>query len=93
MLRYSAALGSPHRNNVLREVLAGKRRWTLADCQNDAGLFGASVIQPLRELKYEGIVGALNETEVREGDRSRIIAVEILGKIAPPPGADHRLDR
>ncbi len=86
MLRYSAALASPHRNNVLSEVLAGKRRWTIADCHDDERLFQATVVRPLRELKYEGIIWALSETEVHVADRSQITAVEILGKIARPAG-------
>lgn len=39
-----------------------------------------NVVRPLRDLKYEGIIPALSETEVPVGDRNQINAIEIIGR-------------
>jgi hypothetical protein len=39
------------------------------------------VVEPLRQLKYDGVIQALSEIESRENGAAQVIAVHIIGAV------------
>jgi hypothetical protein len=69
-----------YREQILAEIREGKRSWSCA-ATGDYGVFRAQVVEPLRQLKYDGVLKALSEVESRENGPTRIIAVHIIGAV------------
>jgi hypothetical protein len=72
---------SPFRKEVLAQVLDGKRIWSNAETRGDHDVFYTQIVTPLRELKYDGVIDALNEIEYSIDGDTHIIGVEIIGGI------------
>ena len=72
---------SPYRKQILAQVLDGKRSWSNADVGGDFDDFKTQVVDPLRELKYEGIIETLDEIEFPIDGDLHICGVEIIGAI------------
>jgi hypothetical protein len=71
---------SSYRQRILAEIRQGKRSWRYAP-SGDYDVFRAQVIEPLRQLKYDGVIQALSEVESRENGLARVIAVHIIGTV------------
>ena len=69
-----------YRQQILAEIADGKRSWSYAP-SGDYEIFRTQVVEPLRQLKYDGIIQALSEVESRENGTTRVIAVHIIGPI------------
>jgi hypothetical protein len=69
-----------YRQQILAEIRDGKRSWSYAP-GGDYGVFRTQVIEPLRQLKYDGVIQALSETESRANGTPRVIAVHIIGAV------------
>jgi hypothetical protein len=39
------------------------------------------VVEPLRQLKYDGVIQALSEVETHDNGTTRVIAVHIIGVV------------
>jgi hypothetical protein len=75
---------SPHRREILRQILEGKRVWSYAEIGRDFDVFKREVVLPLRELKHAGIIGKLSEVEAPVRGSVQITAVEVGGTINHP---------
>jgi hypothetical protein len=73
-------MSSTYKEQILAEIRGGKRSWTFAP-SGDYDVFRTRVIEPLRQLKYDGVIRALSEEESRENGMSRVIAVHIIGVV------------
>jgi hypothetical protein len=74
------AMTSPYRQQILAEIRDGRRSWSYAPSR-DYDVFRTQVIEPLRQLKYDGVIRALSEIESRENGTTRVIAVDIIGAV------------
>jgi hypothetical protein len=59
----------------------GKRSWSCAEMGGDFAAFRRQVVEPLRQLKYDGIIAALSEIESSVDGTIQIIAVHIIGEV------------
>ena len=73
-------MSSSYRQQILAEIRAGKRSWSYAPT-GDYDVFRTQVIEPLRQLKYDGVIQALSEVESRENGTTRVVTVHIIGAI------------
>jgi hypothetical protein len=73
-------MSSTYKEQILTEIRDGKRSWTFAP-SGDYDVFRAQVVEPLRQLKYDGVIRALSEVESRENGMGRVIAVHIIGVV------------
>lgn len=73
---------SRYETQILAQIRHGKRSWSCADRGGDFAVFRREVIEPLRQLKYKGIIQALSEVEVPMTGKMEIIAVSIIGTIS-----------
>jgi hypothetical protein len=73
-------MSSSYRQQILAEIREGKRSWSYAP-GGDYDVFRTQVIEPLRQLKYDGVIQALSEVESRENGMTRVIAVHIIGVV------------
>jgi hypothetical protein len=69
-----------YRQQILAEIREGKRSWSYAP-SGDYDVFRTRVVEPLRQLKYEGVIQALSEVESPANARTRVIAVHIIGAV------------
>jgi len=69
-----------NRPQILAEIRDGKRSWSYAP-GGDYEVFRTQVVEPLRQLKYDGVIQALSEIESRDNGRTRVIAVGIIGAV------------
>ena len=69
--RYEAA--------ILAQIRDGKRTWSYADRGKDFEAFRREVVEPLRQLKYAGVVSALSEIQATVAGYERITGVHIIG--------------
>lgn len=75
-------MSSPFRHAVLERILEdNKRIWSIAEVGGDAALFFNRVVQPLRELKREGVIATLSEITATIGGKVIVTGVEIIGPI------------
>jgi DNA-binding transcriptional regulator YhcF (GntR family) len=73
---------SPYRRSVLERILEdNKRLWSIAEFGGDADLFLSRVVEPLRELKREGVIVTLSEIVATIGGKVMVIGVEVIGPI------------
>jgi len=72
---------SPYQKEILAQVLDGKRSWSNAEVNGDFDVFKTRVVDPLRELKYEGVIEELEEIRFAIDGESHIAVVEIIGAI------------
>lgn len=70
------------RTRILAEIRQGKRSWSNAEMGGDFDVFRTRVVEPLRQLKYEGIIPALSEVESSIEGTTQIIAVHLIGAIS-----------
>jgi hypothetical protein len=73
-------MSSTYKQQILAEIREGKRSWTFAP-SGDYDVFRTQVIEPLRQLKYDGVIRALSEEESRENGMPRVVAVHIIGVV------------
>jgi hypothetical protein len=73
-------MSSSYRQQILTEIRHGKRSWSFAPSGN-YDVFRAQVVEPLRQLKYDGVIQALSEVESRENGTTRVIEVHIIGAV------------
>jgi VCBS repeat-containing protein len=69
-----------YRQQILAEIRDGKRSWSYAP-SGDYEVFRTRVVEPLRQLKYDGVIQALSEIESRDNGTTRVIAVQIIGAV------------
>lgn len=74
-------MASPYRTQILAQIRDGKRSWSHAELGAGFAAFRSEVVEPLRQLKYEGIVPALSEVESPVDGNVQITAVHIIGVI------------
>jgi hypothetical protein len=67
---------------ILAQIREGKRSWSCAEMSGDFDVFRTRVVEPLRQLKYKGIIPALSEVESSDSGTTQIIAVHIIGAIS-----------
>jgi hypothetical protein len=75
-------MSSSYRQQILAEIRKGKRSWSYVP-SGDYDVFRTQVIEPLRQLKYDGIIQALSEVETPVNSTARVIAVHIIGPVDP----------
>jgi hypothetical protein len=73
-------MSSSYRQQILAEIRGGKRSW-LYPPSGDYDVFRTQVVEPLRQLKYDGVIQALSEVESRVNGTTRVIAVHIIGTV------------
>lgn len=73
-------MSSPYRQQILAEIRNGKRSWSYAPDGN-YDVFRTQVVEPLRQLKYDGVIKALSEVESRFDGTTRVIEVHIIGAV------------
>jgi hypothetical protein len=73
-------MSSSYREQILAEIREGKRSWSFSP-SGDYNVFRAQVVEPLRQLKYDGVIPALSETESNDNGRTRVIATSIIGLV------------
>jgi hypothetical protein len=73
-------MSSSYRQQILAEIRDGKRSWSFAPT-GDYHVFRTQVVEPLRQLKYDGVIRALSEIESRENGATRVITVHIIGAV------------
>jgi hypothetical protein len=71
---------SSYRQQILAEIRAGKRSWLYA-ATGDYEVFRRQIVEPLRQLKYDGIIQALSEVESPENGTPRVVAIHIIGTV------------
>ena len=71
---------SSYRQQILAEIRAGKRSWSYAP-GGDYEVFRTKVVEPLRQLKYDGIIQALSEVESPVDGTTQVVAVHIIGTV------------
>ena len=74
-------MAARYQAQILAQIRDGKRFWSSAERGNDLDVFRSEVVEPLRQLKYTGVIRALSETEAIVAGRERITGVEIIGGI------------
>jgi hypothetical protein len=78
-------MASPYRTQILAQIRVGRRSWSHAEVAGDCAAFRTQVVEPLRQLKYDGIVQALSEIESSREDRIHITCVTIIGGVSDQP--------
>jgi len=78
-------MAARYQAQILAQIRDGKRFWSSAERGNDFDVFRSEVVEPLRQLKYAGVIRALSEIEAIVAGRERITGVEILGEIKINP--------
>jgi hypothetical protein len=71
---------SSYRQQILAEIRAGKRSWSYA-LSGHYDVFRTQIVEPLRQLKYEGVIQALSELESPGNGTTRVVAVHIIGTV------------
>ena len=72
---------SSYRERILAEIRAGKYSWSCAKMSGDIHAFRRQVVEPLRQLKYDGIIQALSEVESPVDGTTQVVAVHIIGTL------------
>lgn len=75
-------MASRHETQILAQIRHGKRSWSWADRGGDCVAFRREVVEPLRQLKYNGIIQALSEIESPIAGKMEITGVSIIGAIS-----------
>ena len=78
-------MAARYQAQILARIRDGKRFWSYAETGKDLDAFRSEVVEPLRQLKYAGVIPALSEIEVTVGDQQRITGVQILGAVKERP--------
>jgi hypothetical protein len=76
---------SRHETQIRAQIRHGKRSWSCADRGGDHVAFRREVVEPLRQLKYNGIIQALSEIESPIAGKMEITGVSIIGTISFQP--------
>ena len=72
----------PSRYHVLERLLEdNKRIWSIAEFGGDPDLFLSRVIEPLRELKREGMITTLSEITATINGKVVVTGAEVIGPI------------
>ena len=67
-------MAARYQAQILAQIRDGKRG-------KDLEIFHRHVVEPLRELKYAGLIPALSEIEADVAGRERIIGVQLIGVV------------
>jgi hypothetical protein len=73
-------MASSFQQQILAEIRAGRRSWLYAPGV-DYDVFHTQVVEPLRQLKYDGVIQALSEVESPGNGTNRVVAVHVIGQI------------
>jgi hypothetical protein len=73
-------MASSFRQQILAEMRDGKRSWSYVP-GGDYDKFRTQVVEPLRQLKYDGVIRALSEVESPGNGTTRVIAAKVIGRI------------
>jgi hypothetical protein len=68
-----------HRTQILAEIRNGKRSWSHTESSGGFDAFRRRVVEPLRQLKYDGMIQALSEVESFVEGKLVITGVSIIG--------------
>jgi hypothetical protein len=71
-----------YRAKILAEIRNGKRSWSHAEIRGNFDAFRTRVVEPLRQLKYDGTIQALSEVESLIDGKMVITAVSIIGPVS-----------
>jgi hypothetical protein len=63
---------------ILAQIRVGRRSWSCAEVGGDCAAFRTEIVEPLRQLRYDGILQALSELHE---DHDQITCVTIIGRI------------
>jgi hypothetical protein len=75
-------MASPYRKQIFDQILDGKRTWSVGeDFAGDYDDFKTQAVDPLRELKYAGVIEALSEIDFAIESDVKIAGIEIIGPI------------
>lgn len=74
-------MATSYRRQILAEIRDGKRSWSHAEISGGFDAFRTQVVEPLRQLKYDGIIQALSEVESLVDGTMQITAVHIIGAV------------
>ena len=75
-------MSSPYLHSVLERLLEdNKRIWSIAELGGNADLFRDRVVEPLRELKREGMIATLSEVTATIGGEVVVTGAEVIGPI------------
>ena len=69
---------SPQYDEIRQQILNGQRSWSCPP--QDADLFLATVVEPLREMKARGAFDVAEAKQNRRG-KSVVVRVDIVGSI------------
>lgn len=78
-------MAARYQAQILAQIRDGKRFWSYAETGKDVYAFRREVVEPLRQLKYAGIIPALSEIEAIVAGREQITGVQIIGGINQSP--------
>ena len=74
-------MAARYQKEILAQIREGKRFWSYAETGRNFDAFKREVVEPLRELKYAGVITALSEVESTIGGREQITGVQIIGAV------------
>lgn len=74
-------MAARYQQEILAQIRDGKRFWSYAETGKDFDTFKREVVEPLRQLKYAGVITALSEVESAIEGQERIIGIQIIGAV------------
>ena len=74
-------MAARYQTQILAQIRDGKRFWSYAEIGKDFDAFRSEVVEPLRQLKREGVIPALSEIESTVGGRECITGIQIIGGV------------
>jgi hypothetical protein len=77
-------MAARYQEEILAQIGDGKRFWSYAETGKDFEAFRREVVEPLRQLRYAGVISALSEIETIVAGQERIIGVQIIGAVNTP---------
>ena len=78
-------MAAPYQEEILAQIRDGKRFWSYAEAGRNFDAFKREVVEPLRELKYAGVITALSEIESTIAGKERITGIQIIGAVNETP--------
>ena len=78
-------MAARYQPQILGQIRDGKRFWSYAETGKDFDAFRWEVVEPLRQLKYAGVIPALSEIVATVAGRERITGIQIIGGIKASP--------
>ena len=78
-------MAARYQEQILAQIRDGKRFWSYAETGRNFDAFKREVVEPLRELRYAGVLSALSEIETIIGGKERITGIQIIGAVKESP--------